>query len=48
MLQARGFDAQTDTSPASRKMTEENRFPYGWRYVKKRLPTGAEVYDQIP
>jgi Uma2 family endonuclease len=29
-------------------VTEENRFPYGWRYVKKRLPTGETVYDQIP
>ena len=48
MLQARGFDAQRDTSPARPQVSEENRFPYGWRYVTRRLPTGKEVYEQIP
>ena len=48
MLQARGFDAQRDTSPARPQVSDENRFPYGWRYVTRRLPTGDDVYDQIP
>ena len=48
MLQAKGFDALTETSAAPPTAMEENRFPYGWRYVTKQLPTGAEVYDQIP
>jgi hypothetical protein len=39
MLQAKGFDANTDTSPAPPKATTEERFPYGWRYVTKRLLT---------
>jgi hypothetical protein len=48
MLQAKGFDAPTDMSDTPATVTEENRFPYGWRYVKKRLPTGEKVYDRIP
>ncbi len=48
MLQAKGFDAQPDTSYMPHTVTEENRFPYGWRYVTKQLPTGEEVYEQIP
>jgi Uma2 family endonuclease len=48
MLQARGVDAYIDTSPIPPTATEENPFPYGWRYVTKRLPTGEEVHDQIP
>ena len=48
MLQARGFDAQRDTSPTLPQVSDENRFPYGWRYVTRRLPTGKDVYDQIP
>ena len=48
MLQARGFDAQRDTSPTLPQVSDENRFPYGWRYVTRRLPTGDDVYDQIP
>jgi len=48
MLQAKGFDAQPDTSYTPPIVTEENRFPYGWRYVTKQLPTGEEVYEQIP
>ena len=48
MLQARGFDAQRDTSPTLPKVSDENRFPYGWRYVTRRLPTGKDVYEQIP
>lgn len=48
MLQAKGFDARFDTSSAPPKATDVNRFPYGWRYVTKQLPTGEEVYDQIP
>ena len=48
MLQARGFDAQRDTLPAPPNVSDENRFPYGWRYVTRRLPTGDDVYDQIP
>jgi Uma2 family endonuclease len=48
MLQAKGFDAPSDTSYTPATMTEEQRFPYGWRYVKKRLPTGEKVYDRIP
>jgi Uma2 family endonuclease len=48
MLQAKGFDARLETSSPPPKATEENRFPYGWRYVRKALPTGAFVYEQIP
>jgi Uma2 family endonuclease len=48
MLQAKGFEAWTETSSVPPTTLEENRFPYGWRYVRKRLPTGKEVYEQIP
>jgi len=48
MLQAKGFEAWTETSAAPPAAMAENRLPYGWRYVKKRLPTGQEVYEQIP
>lgn len=47
MLQARGVEATTDTV-ASPKTPPETPFPYGWRYVKRTLPTGRELYDQIP
>jgi hypothetical protein len=43
MLQAKWFDAQTETSSAPPTTLAENRFPYGWRYVTRRLPTGAEA-----
>jgi Uma2 family endonuclease len=48
MLQAKGFDTQSNTSYTPPTVTEGNRFPYGWRYVTKQLPTGEESYDQIP
>jgi Uma2 family endonuclease len=48
MLQAKGFDTYTDTSASPLSTPEVHRFPYGWRYVKKKLSTGTVVYDQIP
>jgi Uma2 family endonuclease len=49
MLQAKGFEAQTGTTSLARpSVTAPSQFPYGWRYVIKRSPTGDETYDQIP
>ncbi len=48
MLPAKGVETQPDTSYTPPLVTEKNRFPYGWRYVTKPLPTGEAVYEQIP
>jgi Uma2 family endonuclease len=48
MLQARGFDAHSDTSYTPPPESFATRFPYGWRYVLKPSVPGEENYDQIP
>jgi Uma2 family endonuclease len=48
MLQARGFDAHSETSYTPPPETFATRFPYGWRYVLKPSLHGEDNYDQIP
>ena len=48
MLQARGFDAQSEASYPPPPESFATRFPYGWRYVMKPSLNGADNYDQIP
>jgi colicin import membrane protein len=36
-----------DKSPPPRQ-EEDDPFRYGWRYVRRRLPDGSEVVDQVP
>ena len=34
--------------PAGQAAAQADPFRYGWRYVRRRLPDGGEVFEQVP